>query len=221
MEKLDDRLRQMSLNYSDLFTQFTITQLKIEPAFEMVNNVETFIDKYLPFLIHLHIADSLQDVLSNQQKARFLEYDRRKIAEIKAFTSNRSLSSQQRTRGIVKLFNKRLHCFLQFLSSRGQGSIRFEYGRDWRVDMPEEQIDYLDKGYQIILDQKVDYLSKYSVDSSHANSRRQSLEKNPQTQTFQRGMTKFNMTISSEVEELEKKDKRDQQRLAYFTQFRE
>ena len=49
---------------------------------------------------------------------------------------------------------------MQFLNQKEKGCLRFEYGRDWKRFMAEEQIEYIDKSYSISLDTKYSYLSR-------------------------------------------------------------
>ena len=47
-----------------------------------------------------------------------------------------------------------------YLIAKDKGCIRFEYGREWLKFIPEEQLEYVDKGVSVRLDTHVSYLQK-------------------------------------------------------------
>lgn len=138
-----------------------ITNVQIKPAFEQIRTIENFIDKGLPFLVHLHISDALQHFLSDSEKLRLINYDNIKITDLKSYIEKRNLEGSDQKRngsGKTQMMHKRLESIMNFLITKQKGCIRFVYGKDWTPDMPEELVEYMDKGYSLSLDSNYNHL---------------------------------------------------------------
>eukprot|EP00347_Sterkiella_histriomuscorum_P019698 403340628 len=169
MKRIEEQIRSNMLNFNDLYQQLKITENRVEPAFKSIKNIDNFITQSLPFLIQLHVSDSLQEVLNVQDKFKLMHYDNRKMKELYEYINMISEQDDEKafnkltidkTKAIVPLFHKRLDNLFHFMRQKEKGCMRFEYGRDWKLHMSEEQIDYIDKGYTLSLDTKFQQLQK-------------------------------------------------------------
>ena len=69
----------------------------------------------MPFLIHLHITDALQEFLSLDDKLKLVEFDNKKLKEFTDFNND---IDETETFDSLHLFNKRLERFLEYLSNK-------------------------------------------------------------------------------------------------------
>jgi hypothetical protein len=56
--------------------------------------------------------------------------------------------------------NRRMATIYNFLLKRDAGCIKFEYGRDWHTKMTEEEIEFVDKSFNVYLENKLIEVSK-------------------------------------------------------------
>ncbi|CDW85925.1 UNKNOWN [Stylonychia lemnae] len=200
-QRIEDQIRANMLNFNDLYQQLELTQARVEPSFKSLDTIQNFIVNSLPLLIHLHVSDSLQEFLNVQDRLKLIQFDNKKLQQLRAFVDNSFLSQtnlvtqsdnqaskesivlsgnlseiQENENGdtittqeikeikdktyLVKNLNQRLDNLLKFMSEKEKGCLRFEYGKDWKKQMTEEQINHIDRSYQMILDQKYNYLEK-------------------------------------------------------------
>ena len=93
-------------------------------------------------LIHLHVSEALQQVLGESHQKQMLSFENKKVEEIHQFHVD-CLGKPTN----ITFFKQRLQAMFRHYNKERKGVYPFIYGKDYKPDMPEENIEYINKAH--------------------------------------------------------------------------
>eukprot|EP00347_Sterkiella_histriomuscorum_P008218 403345926 len=125
-----------------------------------------FVERCVPMLIHFQISEALQNVLQgeDQYQKPLLEYENKKVKEIHEYY----LSSQNQATNI-RSFKNRLLFLMRTYFKESKGVYSFQYGRDYRPDMPDEEIDYINQAVYVSMEERMKLIGLYQTNGNKKN----------------------------------------------------
>ena len=102
-------------------------------------------------LIHLQISEAFQSIFHTEDSLQkfIIDYENKKVKEIHEFI----IASQQQPANL-HTFKQRVQFLTRTYNKEGKGVWPFVYGRDYRPNMPDEEIDYLNSAVYLAMGER-------------------------------------------------------------------
>ena len=102
-----------------------------------------FVERCIPMITHLQISEALQAVFQGEEQfqKQLLDFENKKVKELHEFY----IFNNGKATNLRALKNRVLFMMRNFYKEC-KGVYSFNFGRDYRPEMPDEEIEYLNQG---------------------------------------------------------------------------
>jgi len=98
--------------------------------------------------MHLQISEALERTIGEDYRRKLYDYEVSKTDEIYNYMHDKSSVK------CIKHMHEKLQTYMKFMKKHNHGCVSFTYGEDVFADMDTEELEYMNKSYEIGIDLK-------------------------------------------------------------------
>ena len=116
------------------------------------------IETTIPLLTHFQISEALRATLYDVTPIKVRDWEVRKLEELTMF-----INKYQTSKPNLNALAMRIKLISRYLYTNGNGMVNFQFGKDYRPEMPKDQVNTLSKMDQFMISEQVRNFTEDSI----------------------------------------------------------
>ena len=112
---------------------------------QISGQIQSFLTKGLPVLIHLQICEALERTVGEDYRRKIYDYEVDKTTEIGKYIKTKCSNK------CLKIMHEKLQTYMRFLTEHGKGTMSFTYGEDVHSEMTVEECEFMNQSYELAI----------------------------------------------------------------------